>query len=123
MFRDKLGVVFSSLCLCHCLVTPLLILLVGTNAILGTLEQEWVHKLLILPVLILAATSLPKRYMATRNQSMLVLAIVGVLGFICSQFFHGTAEVLFTMIGSVCLVWAHLLSLRLMKTCSEHKPQ
>jgi NhaP-type Na+/H+ or K+/H+ antiporter len=115
MISDKLGIVFSSLCLCHCLLTPLLILLLGTNALLGTLEHEWVHKIFLLPVLFIAAISLPKRYFATRNQTMLGLAIVGICAFVVAQFFHGMPEVVLTMIGSIGIISAHLLSLRLTK--------
>jgi hypothetical protein len=121
MFSDRLGVIFSSLCLCHCLVTPLLILLLGTNALLGTLEQEWVHKLLLLPVFVLAAISLPKRYMHTRNRIILLLSVMGICGFTASLFFHGSMEILFTVVGSVGLISAHLLSIKLMK--QFHTPQ
>jgi hypothetical protein len=79
------------------------------------LESEWVHKLLLLPVLLIAAMSLPKRYILTRNQTMLGLAVVGISAIIGAQFFHGTPEVVLTMIGSIGIIGAHLLSLKLLK--------
>lgn len=115
MFSDRLGVVFSSLCLCHCLLTPLLIFFLGTNVLLGTLESEWVYKVFLLPVLAIAAISIPKRYIATRNQTMLGFAVFGICVFIGAQFFHGTPELVFTIIGSIGVIGAHLLSLKLLK--------
>jgi hypothetical protein len=113
--KDKLGIFFSSLCLCHCLLTPILILLLGTNVFLGTLEHEWVHKLLLLPVVIVALSSIPKRWMATKNQWLLVFSGIGLVALIGAQFNHGVSEVLFTMLGSTCLIGAHLLSIKLVK--------
>ncbi|MFT5297855.1 MAG: hypothetical protein ACI9YH_003894 [Colwellia sp.] len=56
--KDKISIFFASLCLCHCLFTPALVLLMGINVFLGQLEAEWVHKLLLLPVLIIALSSI-----------------------------------------------------------------
>jgi hypothetical protein len=111
--KDKLGIFFSSLCLCHCVLTPILILLLGTNMFLGALEQEWVHKLLLLPVMIVAVSSIPKRWMATKNQWLLILSGIGLVALIGAQFHHGLSEVLLTMVGSICLICAHFLSIKL----------
>jgi hypothetical protein len=113
--KDKLGIFFSSLCICHCLLTPLLILIMGTNMFLGALEAEWIHKLLLLPVLIIALSSVPKRWLATRNQWLLILASAGFITIIAAQFHHGMNEVWLTMLGSTCLIAAHFLSLNLIK--------
>jgi hypothetical protein len=69
---------FASLCLCHCLLTPALVLLMGTNVFLGYLEAGWVHKLLLLPVLIIALSSIPRRWLVTRNQWLLILTSSGL---------------------------------------------
>lgn len=111
--KDKFGIFFSSLCLCHCLLTPILILLLGTNTLLGALEHEWVHKLLLLPVVIMALSSIPKCWMATKNQWLLIFSGIGVVALISAQFNHGSSEVLLTMFGSTCLIAAHLLSFKL----------
>jgi hypothetical protein len=110
--KDKLGIFFSSLCLCHCLLTPLLILLMGTNLFLGALEAEWVHKLLLLPVLVFALSSIPRRWLATRSQWLLILAGTGFMTIITAQFNHGVNEVWLTMLGTICLISAHFLSLK-----------
>lgn len=111
--KDKLGIFFSSLCLCHCVLTPILILLLGTNMFLSGLENEWVHKLLLLPVILMALSSIPKRWLATKNQWLLISSGIGLVTLITAQFNHGPSEVLLTMLGSTCLIAAHLLSIKL----------
>jgi hypothetical protein len=113
--KDILGIFFTSLCLCHCLLTPILLLLMGTNVFLAHLESEWVHKLLLLPVLVIALSSIPRRWLATRNQWLLILASSGFIAIITAQFNHGVNEVWLTILGSICLISAHFLSLNLVK--------
>ncbi len=113
--KDILGIFFTSLCLCHCLLTPILLLLMGTNVFLAHLESEWVHKLLLLPVLVIALSSIPRRWLATRNQWLLILASIGFITIITAQFNHGVNEVWLTMLGSTCLIGAHFISLHLAK--------
>ena len=115
--KDKLGIFFASLCLCHCLFTPVLVLLMGTNVFLGLLEAEWVHKLLLLPVLVIALSSIPRRWLVTRNQWLLILASSGLVTIISAQFKHGASEIWLTVLGSICLIGAHFLSL----TLARHK--
>jgi hypothetical protein len=111
--KDKLGIFFASLCLCHCLLTPALVLLMGTNVFLGHLGAEWVHKLLLLPVLIIALSSIPRRWLVTRNHWLLILTSSGFVTIISAQFNHGANEVWLTLLGSICLIGAHFLSLTL----------
>jgi hypothetical protein len=115
--KDKLGIFFASLCLCHCLLTTALVLLMGTNVFLGHLEAEWVHKLLLIPVLIIALSSIPRRWLATRNQWLLILTSSGFVTIISAQFNHGANEVWLTVLGSICLIGAHFMSL----TLARHK--
>jgi hypothetical protein len=115
--KDKLGIFFAFLCLCHCLLTPALVLLMGANVFLGHLEAEWLHKLLLFPVFVIALSSIPKRYLATRNQWLLILTSSGFVTIISAQFNHGANEVWLTLLGSICLIGAHFLSL----TLARHK--
>jgi hypothetical protein len=104
---------FAFLCLCHCLLTPLLVLVMGTNVFLGYLEAEWVHRLLLFPVFVIALSSIPKRYLVMRNQWLLILTSSGFVTIISAQFNHGANEVWLTLLGSICLIGAHFLSLTL----------
>ena len=89
----------------------------GTNILLGHLEAEWVHKLLLLPVLVIALSSIPGRWLVTRNQWLLILTSTGFVTIISAQFSHGANEVSLTVLGSICLIGAHFLSL----TLARHK--
>ena len=111
--RDRLGILFSGLCLCHCALTPLLILLLGSSTLLGVVESEWTHKILLLPVFILAIFSLPMAWLKTHNLWILIFSILGISLIITAQFFHGTNEVLLTVLGSMSLVIAHLANIKL----------
>jgi len=113
--KDKFGIFFASLCLCHCLLTPLLVLVMGTHLVLGDLVAERVHKLLLFPVFVIALSSIHERYLATRNQWLLILTSSGFITIITAQFNHGENEVLLTLLGSICLISAHFLSLTLAK--------
>ena len=111
--KDKFGIFFASLCLCHCLLTPVLILFVGSNMFLGHLEAEWVHKTLLLPVLAIALSSLSRGWLASRNQWLLILTSAGFTTIISAQFNHGLHELGLTVLGSICFIGAHFLSLTL----------
>jgi hypothetical protein len=85
----------------------------GIHLVLGYLEAEWVHRLLLFPVFVIALSSISKRYLVTRNQWLLILTITGFITIITTQFNHGENEVWLTLLGSICLIGAHFLSLTL----------
>ena len=89
----------------------------GANLVLGYLEAECVHKFLLLPVFVIALGSIPKRYLITGNQWLLILTSTGFVTIISAQFNHGANEVSLTVLGSICLIGAHFLSL----TLARHK--
>lgn len=114
---DRLGMFFSGLCFCHCLATPILIVVLGTNSVLSTLETELFHRLMLLPVLTMA---LYQGYLSWRNpQAKLsrVLLTLGCCLVIAAQFFHGAEEVLMTVIGSMTLIIGHFIHLK-HETCT-----
>ena len=87
----------------------------GSNLVLGYLEAEWVHRLLLFPVFVIALSSIPKRYLVARNQWLLILTSAGYITIITTQFNHGANEVSLTVLGSICLIGAHFLSLTLVR--------
>ncbi|MDV6317359.1 MerC domain-containing protein [Idiomarina sp. HP20-50] len=110
--NDRLGMFFSGLCFCHCLATPLLIVLLGTNSLLSTLETELLHQIMLLPVL---AMGLYQGYYSWRNpraKYSRILLTSGCILVISAQFFQGVEELLFTVIGSVTLISGHFLHLK-----------
>ncbi|WP_434340155.1 MerC domain-containing protein [Motilimonas cestriensis] len=110
-WQDKLGVVFSGLCLGHCLLTPVLLVLVGYDVFGSALSSEWPHRIFLLFALSLALLSLPKAWQQTRSPMIAVLGVLGAANLISGLFVHGPLELAFTLVGSVCLILAHVLSM------------
>ncbi|MCE2595969.1 MerC domain-containing protein [Motilimonas cestriensis] len=110
-WQDKLGVMFSGLCLGHCLLTPALLVLVGYDVFGPALRSEWPHRIFLLFALSLALLSLPKAWQQTRRPMIAVLGVLGAANLISGLFVHGPLELGFTLVGSVCLILAHVLSM------------
>ncbi|MCE2571175.1 MerC domain-containing protein [Motilimonas eburnea] len=115
-FADKLGMIFSGLCLGHCLLTPVVILLMGAEIFGFALASEWPHRVLLVLALAMAAWSLPKTWRQSRNKALLSLALVGAITLLAGAFVHGPMEVAFTLMGSISLILAHILSMHLTRS-------
>ena len=112
---DRVGICLSALCIIHCLLTPAaLILLPSLN--LFVFEESF-HRLavmVILPVAILAllpgllSHGRPAPILAGFVGAALVLTAVIELGHV-----HGSlAEITLSILGSVVLIFSHVLNLR-----------
>lgn len=115
-YSDTLGVTCSGLCICHCLLTPLLIASSLLGGSLLFLESEWVHRLLLVPVVILACMTMMSIYRRQTNWYLLFLAILG-LGFMLSAIvfeerFGENFEQIATVLGGILLVAVHLINKR-----------
>ncbi|MFT6122052.1 MAG: hypothetical protein ACJASG_000574 [Oleiphilaceae bacterium] len=73
--------------------------------------------MLLFPVFVIALNNIPKRYLVTQNQWLVILTSTGFITVITAQFNHGENEVWLTLLGSICLIGAHFLSL----TLARHK--
>lgn len=111
--KDKLGILFSSLCIVHCIATPF-ILALGMSGLLATiLTTEFVHYILIMPVALLILLTLPKAYKRYRSLNLIVSGLLGLVFLIAALFTTEQIEALLTIIGGSLLVVFHLLNLRL----------
>jgi hypothetical protein len=68
-------------------------------------------------VFVIALNNIPKRYLVTQNQWLVILTSTGFITVFTAQFNHGENEVWLTLLGSICLIGAHFLSL----TLARHK--
>lgn len=109
--KDKLGIFFSGLCLCHCIVMPLAIMFLSTSAVLSALHSEWFHQVLLLPVIIFALFSLPQTWLQTKNNWLLTMLITGLGLIFCAQLTKGWTETLLTLFGSLSLIISHIVSI------------
>lgn len=110
---DKLGMMFSGLCLGHCLLTPALVLLVGSEVFGFALASEWPHRVFLVFALLMAALSFPKTWRQTRSVLLMGIAGIGVMGLVASALVHGPIELVFTVIGSIFLIAAHVMNMHL----------
>lgn len=105
--KDKLAICLSGLCICHCVLTPLLLTLGGLGVIGFIFGSEWVHYLLVVPIAVLAALSLPSSFRLHRLRLPLLLGAAGLLLVITALFNEGPAETWLTIAGSLLLCSAH----------------
>jgi len=109
--KDKLAICLSGLCICHCVLTPLLLTL-GSLGVLGFIfGSEWVHYLLVVPIAILAVLSLPSSFRQHRLKLPLLLGAAGLLLVVSALFNEGSAETWLTVAGSLLLCSAHYYNL------------
>lgn len=114
--KDDLAVVCSGACMVHCLLTPIVIGF-GAAGLLGEwLASEWIHKVMLVPVVLLAILSLPRSYKKHQNHWPLMLGVIGISIMVSALLGPESLETWITLGGGAVLITAHLwnrnLSLR-----------
>lgn len=112
--KDTVGMLVSGLCLAHCLATPLLLALGGLGVLGAALESEWIHLLLLVPVVLLACTSFPSACRQHRRPAVMFAGFSGVLILVLAMALglEGHWELLASTIGAGLLVSAHWINRR-----------
>ncbi|WP_444944261.1 MerC family mercury resistance protein [Microbulbifer sp. ZKSA006] len=111
--RDTLGILASGLCLLHCLLTPLLPVLGGVG-ILGALqEDQFLHLLLLIPVVILALTSFPASCLRHQRYAVMIVGFSGALLLVGALYVEGIWELIASILGAGLLIVAHWVNQRL----------
>jgi hypothetical protein len=111
---DNLGIWASSLCVVHCIVTPVLI---SASAVFAHFipGEEKTHRTLAVGVAALGAIALVKGFRTHGRRRILGLMALG-LGFIFAGAFYGDRlpshgyEVVVTMTGSALMICAHRMN-------------
>ena len=57
--KDIVAAALSGLCVLHCLATPILLAVGSSGLLLGIFSSEWFHYLMLFPIGVLLAWSLP----------------------------------------------------------------
>lgn len=121
--KDMIAAAVSGLCVLHCLLTPLLLLLGGVGVletVLGTaLSSDWVHYVLLVPVIILLAWSLPAARCQHQDPMPLRIAGTGLALLLVSLLVPAALEPWFAASGGLLLMGAHLLNRNLLHRLSE----
>jgi hypothetical protein len=111
--KDSWGIFCSSLCLIHCVSTPFLVASGGLGILGVMMSSEWVHKLLLVFVILFMMLSFPSAYKRHRHYAPSLLGLSGLLGLIIAITLGHDFETVFTIIGSTLLTIAHLWNQRL----------
>lgn len=106
--KDETAALLSGLCLIHCIATPLLVALGGLGLIGNLLASEWIHSALILPIAILALTSLPSGWKLHRRSYPALTGLLGLSLLIAALFAPHESEAALSVSGGLLLIGAHL---------------
>lgn len=117
--RDVVGASISILCMLHCFL-PLILVSAGASfglhQVAEHLHHEWMHMVLLLPIVLLLGFSLPKSYKQHRSLAPTALAAVGLLLLVVALVLGSAIETPLTIIGSIFVITAHLLNRRTIKS-------
>jgi hypothetical protein len=119
---DQIGVWTSTLCVVHCLLTPVVLSLSAVSAHFLPSEER-THRTLAVAIAALGAIALIKGYRNHRSLRVLLLMVAG-LAFIFGGAFWGDllpshgVEVLVTLIGSGFMITAHRTNHTFCRDCS-----
>jgi len=117
--RDVLGAWLSFLCILHCALPLLLVSFgasLGLNHLADSLHEEWLHTALLLPVIGILAVSIPKAYLTHRSPQPAIIAITGIVLLVIGILAGAQTETVLTVLGSVLVIYSHLLNRRTLKT-------
>jgi len=135
---DKFSICLSMCCILHCLALPVLIVLLPSISSLW-INDEIVHVYLVLLAIPISLFAMVKSLKVHNNYRCISLAVIGLLLLIVAIFMHdigsffgeqghgeehghnehhgigGLLEKIFTVLGALVLVSAHILNLRFSK--------
>lgn len=125
LWADRLGICLSWLCLIHCVMTPVVLLLLPGLSFIPAVghseDHEHFHEALLIVLPILALAAFVPGYRAHRNKKVFAWGIPGLILISLGVFVfhHGWETVVVTIPGSILLIRAHLLN-RHLCSCCEH---
>jgi len=116
--RDVVGASLSVLCMIHCFL-PIVLLSVGSSVglhhVSESMHHDWLHVVLITPIVALLAFSLPKSFHRHGSFMPAIFAVIGISILAVALILGGNVETPLTIIGSVFVIGAHLLNRRSLK--------
>ena len=126
---DRLAMLLSSLCVIHCLLTPILFISIPALAGVSILNDETFHQILLFFVLPIGVFALSLGYLHHKNKWVVFAGVFGLtllsspllvewvgLG---HEVLGEYGEVTITVIASFIIVGAHLINYRLRSSVQE----
>lgn len=87
----------------------------GLGELLEAYHTDWLHALLIVPIVSILAISLPKAYRSHGNPLPLYLAIIGVVTLVVAAIAGHYLETVLTVFGSALVISAHFINRKSLK--------
>jgi hypothetical protein len=111
--KDLFGVACSSLCIIHCLATPVL-LAAGIPIVgLSALEGEGTHLFFAILVVVVALWSFPSGWRSHKNLIPGALALAGLSFLLLTPILGESMELALAIIAGLILITAHLVNRKL----------
>jgi len=119
---DQLGIWTSTLCVIHCLVTPIVLSISAVSAHFLPSEER-THRTLVVVIASLGALALVRGYRSHRSLRVLLIMIAGLSCIFAGAFLGDRLpshwiEVLITLIGSGFMIVAHRMNHTFCRNCS-----
>lgn len=105
--KDNIAMFCSGLCLIHCFTAPLLLVIGISGPLFNWFEQEWIHQVLLIPVVILAVLSLPHAYKKHRSFTPVVLVTIGITAMLSSWYLPESIELWLVIPSALLIITAH----------------
>lgn len=114
---DRAAICFSSLCILHCLLLPVL-LVAYPIGIVVTLSDEIFHQIMVSVALPLSLVSLYVGYGHHKRNQLIVLGGIGIVMLVLPlttphELISESGETWLTVVGAVILCMAHVVNFRL----------
>ena len=118
--KDFFGAFCSALCIVHCLITPVFLLIGISTTAIGFAETEWVHWALVMPAILFALWSLPAGIKTHGSFKPIVFGAAGIILMLMSGFVEHRYESYLVVSAGLLLISAHLINRRLVLKRAEN---
>ncbi len=108
--KDNLGIFCSTLCIIHCTLIPILAAMGIFGALSMALESPLIHAFLLIPVIFLAVSSLPKSKKVHGSLTPSLFAVLGIALMIITFFMPEEVELWLMLFAGLFVITAHLLN-------------
>jgi hypothetical protein len=126
VLSDKLAIAFSMVCLIHCLVLPILLILLPPFSGLFALDDEMFHQWMLYAVLPISIAALMMGYLHHRSYKFFLVVSIGISLIIISttlghDLLGETGEVVLSILGSMIIAFGHFRNYQL--SSARHETQ
>lgn len=120
MRTDKLAIVLSSMCVLHCLLTPILLIAIPSLAGVAMLNDETFHRLMLFFVVPSGVLALAIGYSHHQKGWLAMSGLIGLVVlssplWLGHEYLGEAGEVVVSVIGSAIIVAVHTVNYRLGK--------